>query len=259
MKHFTIIFALLLATSSYADDLNTVDQAISLKGISPQQQLEMNQILEAEVNDLKQELANSKSEIKNGKIYYNIGSIGSIITGWVGFTSLFFVKIKSSGNYREKLVKTHFDKKGKSCYLDLVTELFDARITKYQNKLKNRGRFLKFRRYSQEQINEAMKGYRADLRVDMTLTERELEQKVKEYGRRKRIAWWVFAGSLVSFTGLKVLEVSKYDQNQITEEEKRDLESALERKARELHLMQQTLLQFADENESEPAKPAPAQ
>lgn len=249
MKSILIATLLLFSQLTFANnEVGGVEPTPTIEGIGPEQQMVLVESLRDDIKEIKTDLENATTELKDGKLYYNIGNVGIYLTGIVGFASTFFLRFKSTGTFREKIRKTSFIKNPKdgNCFVDLVTEVFDAKISKYEKKLRSRGRFLKFRKYTETDVDDAVKRYRADLRVDMTLTENEIDQKAKEFRKRKMIAWWTFIGGVTTFTGAAVLKNSTLDTNRISEKTKRDLEEALEKKERELHILEQTLHQFAN-------------
>lgn len=256
MKHFIFILTLLLSQlsfASYLDEVGGVEPTPTIEGISPAQQLAMVEEMEKEVQNLKQELSEAKEELKSGKLYYNIGNIGSYVTAATGLAAAMFVRIRSTGSYRERLKKTHFLKQSAdgTCFADLVTNVFDAKIKKYEKSLQKRGKILRFRKMSEQDIDEAVIRYTADMKVNMTISETELDQMAKEYRKRKTIAWWTFIAGVAGFSGMKVLHSSTLDSNQISEKTKKTLEQELERKEQEIHLMKQTLHQFMQETPAE--------
>jgi hypothetical protein len=249
MKILIITTLLLLSQSLIAkDQVGGVEPTPSIEGIGPKQQMVLVEALRDDIKEIRAELDQAKEELKDGKTYYNIGNIGSYLTGIVGLASTYFLKIKSTGTYRERLRKTSFIKNPKdgNCFIDIVGELYSAKVRKFEKKVQSRGRFLKFRRYTETDIDDAVKRYKADLKVDMTLTENEIDQMAKEYRKRKAIAWWSFAASVTTFTGAMILKDSTVDSNLISEKTKKELEETLERKERELHIREQTLHQFAN-------------
>lgn len=247
---FVYIFTILLcAQPSIANDsIRGVVPPPTIEGIGPEQQLVVVEGLRKDIRDIREDLESATAELKNEKVYYNIGNIGTYLTGLVSTASVFFLSFKSTGTFREKVKKTNFiiNSKNGSCFTDLVSEVYHAKIVKYEQALRSRGRFLKFRKYIQKDIVDAVNKYRADLKIDMTLTKQEVEQKTKEFRKRKIIAWSTFIAGLTTFSGAAVLKNSTHEKTKISEKTREKLQVELEKKERDLHILEQTLTQFAN-------------
>ena len=222
MKSFltAILFVGIFVSSSLAYAANS--EKLPLDSLTSSEKIELISLFSEQTAQIHKEIKEANKEILDGEFYYNVGSVTSMISGWTAFISflvgLDYDSLPSTN--KDKLVKDNKPLSGNK---------IEKKTLEYEAKLRDKGRFLRWRKLSEESLQKRLKIFEAGLKDKSSLLSKtEIQEAAAKYKTRWRTRWGVFCGSLLVWGVFEGLEKSQASRVTINTETRDSLLLALE-------------------------------